>query len=93
MLRARIADSDVKAAILDLDAPENSLAIIRELRGEEGRPGLDPDRKIAILAFGPHVAVDLFEQARAAGADQVLARGAFDRNLPAILKQLNAGPV
>jgi len=39
----------------------------------------------------PRVAVDLFEQARAAGADQVLARGAFDRNLPEILKKLGAG--
>ena len=93
MLRARIADSDVKAAILDLDAPENSLAIIRELRGEEGRPGLDPDRKIAILAFGPHAPAAPLEQPGAAGAAQVRARGAFARNLPAILKQLNAGPV
>ena len=58
------------------------------MRGEDGKPGLDPDRKIVILAFGPHVAVELFEQARAAGADEVLARGAFDRRLVEILKTL-----
>lgn len=88
MLQARLADSDVRAMIVDLDAPESALSIIHALRGQGGRPGLDPDRKIPILAFGPHVAVELFEQARAAGADEVLARGAFDRRLVEILRAL-----
>jgi CheY-like chemotaxis protein len=87
MLRARLADSDVRAVIVDLDGPETALELIRALRGD---PPLDPERKIRIVAFGPHVAVELFEQARAAGADSVLARGAFDRRLPELLAELDA---
>ncbi len=90
MLEARLADSNVKAVILDLEAPEASLAILRALRGEAGLPGRDPDGRIVAVAFGPHVATELFQQARDAGADQVLARGAFDRNLPQILQTLAA---
>ncbi|MFM9995430.1 MAG: hypothetical protein ACKVU4_06465 [Phycisphaerales bacterium] len=44
-----------------------------------------------ILAFGPHVAVELFARAKEAGADETLARGAFDRRLPDILRALEAG--
>jgi hypothetical protein len=90
MLRARLADSDVRAAIVDLDGPETALELIRALRGEGSEGGLDPERRIRIVAFGPHVAVELFEEARRAGADAVLARGAFDRQLPALLAQLDS---
>jgi len=89
MLKARLADSDVRAAIVDLDAPEMALEIIRALRGEGA---LDPERRIRIVAFGPHVAVELFEQAKSAGADSVLARGAFDRRLTDLLAELDAPP-
>jgi hypothetical protein len=89
MLKARLADSDVKALILDLDAAESSLSLVAALRGGGDSPGLDPGRKVRVLAFGPHVAVELFEKARAAGADEVLARGAFDRRLREILAGLN----
>lgn len=88
MLRARLADSPVRAAILDLENPGVALEIIRALRAE----GLDPERRIRIVAFGPHVAVELLEQARAEGADLVMARGAFDRRLPELLLELNGGP-
>jgi hypothetical protein len=91
MLKARLADSDTRALILDLDAAESSLALLAALRGSAESPGLDPGRKVRVLAFGPHVAVELFERARAAGADEVLARGAFDRRLPEILSALNGG--
>jgi hypothetical protein len=43
---------------------------------------------IRVLAFGPHVAVEAMHRAREAGADAVLARGAFDRRLPEILREL-----
>lgn len=91
MLEARLADSQVRGVILDLESPDASLAILRSLRGAPGSSGRDPDRSIIVIAFGPHVATELFQQAREAGADQVLARGAFDRNLPDILRSL-AGP-
>src|SRR5438046_2135790 len=74
MLRARLADSPITAAIVDLDAGEVTLEIIRALRAApvpEGSPA------VRIVAFGPHIATELFEQARRAGADTVLARGAL----------------
>jgi hypothetical protein len=88
MLRARLADSAVRAAIVDLEAREAAIEIIRALRAEGGP---DPERRIRIVAFGPHVAVELLEEARAAGADVVLARGAFDRRLPQLLAELEHG--
>lgn len=87
MLKARLADSDVRAAIVDLDNPVVAIELIEALRGKDG---LDPGRRIHILAFGPHVAEEAFRQARDAGADAVLARGAFDRRLPDILRELGA---
>jgi len=93
MLEARLGDSDVRGLILDLDSAEVSLELVRAMRGQDGRPGKDPERKVKIVAFGPHVAVELFEQAKVAGADVVLARGAFDRRLSEILVELEAtGP-
>lgn len=83
MLRARIDEGHVRGLVVDLESPEMSLELVRALRG-----GLDPDRKVKVLAFGPHVAVELFEQARAAGADSVMARGGFDRSMGEILKKL-----
>jgi hypothetical protein len=87
MLKSRLADSEVRALIVDLDGPETALELIRALRGEAA---LDPERRVRVVAFGPHVAVDLFEQAKAAGADTVLARGAFDRRLPELLRELDS---
>jgi DNA-binding NarL/FixJ family response regulator len=40
-----------------------------------------------ILAFGAHVDVDRLEEAEQAGADMVLTRGQFDRDLSAIVSQ------
>ena len=90
MLSARLADSQVRGLILDLENPEASLAILRALRGTPGQPPLDPDHRIHIVAFGPHVAMDLFHEAKEAGADRTMARGAFDRALPEVLQQLAA---
>lgn len=81
MLRARLADSPVRALIVDLEA-ETALELIRDLRAA-GKGA------VRVVAFGPHVAVQAFEDARAAGADAVMARGAFSARLPAVLKQLS----
>jgi hypothetical protein len=92
MLRARFADSPVRALIVDLEAPE-AIDLIRAARGlstTPPRPDAPASREpVRILAFGPHVAVDRFEAAREAGADEVLARGAFDRRLPDLLRELS----
>lgn len=83
MLHARLADSPVSALLLDLDKPDEALAMLAAIAS---RPA--PAAKIRTIAFGPHVAKDLLQQARNAGADQVLTRGAFDHNLPDILLSL-----
>ncbi|MEC9373956.1 MAG: hypothetical protein VYC34_08935, partial [Planctomycetota bacterium] len=75
-------DSDVRALIVDLDAPELALDLIRRLR----EPDRDqPPNRIRIVAFGPHVARQTLQAARDAGADDVMPRGAFDHNLTDIL--------
>ncbi len=86
MLRARLADSDVKGLIVDLETADQGLQLIHALRETP------PANPVTIVAFGPHVAVELLDQARRAGADRVLARGAFDRQLPDILRDLEGTP-
>lgn len=90
MLEARLADGGVSALIVDLDTAEAGLALIERLHSPSAS---DEERAIRILAFGPHVQKELFQLARDAGADEVLARGVFDRNLPEILVNLEGrGP-
>jgi CheY-like chemotaxis protein len=87
MLEARLADTDAKALLLDLEKPDESLQMIARLRGPSAT---DRDRSIRLIAWGPHVAKDLLQQARTAGADEVLTRGAFDHNMQEILLALHA---
>lgn len=95
-LRARLSDSPVRALIVDLEA-DGAIDLIRAARAPEGVAKTPPDSpssqppapppRLRILAFGPHVATGLFQQARDAGADEVLARGAFDRRLHEVLER------
>src|SRR5688572_20833420 len=85
MLQARLADSPVKGVVVDLDGGDAAIEMITHLRppGDAGEA-----RAIRIVAWGPHVEVDRLRAAKAAGADAVMARGAFARSLPRILKDL-----
>jgi CheY-like chemotaxis protein len=66
--------------IIDLDVRTlDPVDLIRRLKD-----GAQPDGP-QILAYVSHVREDLITAAREAGADQVMARGAFSKNLPAIL--------
>jgi hypothetical protein len=85
MLEARLTDSPVAALLLDLEKPEEAMSFLTRLRGEKAT---EAERAIKTLAWGPHVAADLLQQAKAAGADVVLTRGAFDHKLPDILTKL-----
>lgn len=84
MLRDRLADSDVRAILLDLDAPERAFEMIGVLRGPEA--GVR-ERGVFVMAWGPHVSVGLLQEARDRGADEVLTRGAFSSALPGILRR------
>ncbi len=89
MLEARLADSDVRALVVDLETEDLGLDLIRQLRG----PGAtETHRAIRVLAFGPHVMTELFAKAKEAGADRAIARGGFAANLPDVLKALDEGP-
>jgi CheY-like chemotaxis protein len=85
MLEDRLADCEVASLIVDMDKPEEALAMIRRLRDASASAS---HRAIRILAFGPHVAKDLLQSARDAGADGVMTRGAFDRDLSDLLLKL-----
>jgi hypothetical protein len=89
MLQARLADapsdSPVRGLIADLEAPI-ALELIAHLRHPAAGA---TEHAVRILAYGPHIATDRLQQAKAAGADQVLPRGAFDRQLPDILRVLD----
>lgn len=65
-----------RLVILDLQGlPGDAGALVEQARERLAalgpRPGVGP----AVIACGPHVAVDRLEAARAAGADQVVSRG------------------
>lgn len=89
MLEARLADSPVNALVVDLEAGDTGIGLIQRLKGPEAS---EAERAITVLAFGPHVMTDLFEQARAAGADRAVARGGFAAQLPQILQTLDDVP-
>jgi CheY-like chemotaxis protein len=94
MLEARLADSAPTALILDLETGETGLQLLEHLRRIEQsrREGGDSRaRALQVLAFGPHVARELMDRARALGADRVMPRGAFDRELPELLGLLALG--
>lgn len=87
MLEARLGEGGVRALVVDLDVPETALQLVSRLKGPEASAS---DRAVRVLAWGPHVAKELFQQAREAGADEVLTRGAFDHAMPDILTRLSA---
>jgi DNA-binding NarL/FixJ family response regulator len=71
---------------IDLDTrAADPVALIGRLRD-----GADT-RGARIVAFASHVRTDLIEAARNAGADRVLARGAFARSLPALVRDPLSG--
>lgn len=88
MLEDRLADCpDACSLVVDLDKGDDALVLIRKVREREG---LGREPKLTILAWGPHVAKELLQAARDAGADEVLTRGAFDHNLEQILLKLGS---
>jgi len=87
MLDARLADSNPVAVLLDLTATEMALEMLDHLRGPENS---HRHRSVRIVAFGPHVEKSLFQQAREAGADEVLTRGALDHDMDEVLLRLSA---
>lgn len=86
MLEARLADSDVRGLVLDLDTGALAFELLARLRSGAKA---DRERAIRVVAFGPHVAVDLLRRAQSEGASAVLARGAFNAQLAGVLRALS----
>lgn len=84
-----------RQALLDKTAEPPALIIL-----DLGAATLEPLALIALLKAGPqaarvvafvnHERTDLIEQARQAGCDEVMTRGAFAKNLPGMLTEMAA---
>jgi CheY-like chemotaxis protein len=79
-LVAAAAEQQPARIFLDLDARAvDPPTLIRRLKAT------DRTADIELIAFVSHVREDAIAAARAAGADQVLARSAFVRQLPTLI--------
>jgi len=71
-----------RAILLDLNCcAVDTVSLAARLKADEGA------KAIPLLAFVSHVQTDLIDKARRAGVDVVLARSAFSRNLPELLRR------
>lgn len=81
-LLERVDPERTRLVLVDLDA-----------RGGDpveliGRLKADADaRRVSVVAFGSHVDTAALQAARDAGADRVLARSAFVRELPSLIEE------
>lgn len=82
-LEERLAQSPAEAIILDLNCRTTPpVEMLRALKGDPATRG------IPVIGFVSHVQGDLIAAVRAAGCDTVLARSAFSRELPGLLRDL-----
>lgn len=71
--------------VIDLDPRIGSAPdLIRELKADKELGN------VVLIAFGSHMERELLQAARAAGADRVLARSGFVRELPTLLRGIDA---
>ncbi len=78
LLRAAAAEQP-RLIVVDLEARGDPAAAIARLKADAATAA------IPVIAFAPHVREEAIAAARAAGAERVLARGAFLRDLPRLL--------
>jgi CheY-like chemotaxis protein len=79
-LVARVQAAPPRRVLVDLDARRTDpVAAIAALKADPATRG------VPVVAFVSHVRTEAIEAARAAGADQVLARSAFVKVLPDLL--------
>jgi CheY-like chemotaxis protein len=71
---------------IDLDMRRaDPVALITSLKSD------DATARTPIVGFASHLRTDALDAARAAGADRVLARGAFARALPGLVSETAPG--
>lgn len=84
VVETHISAGAIEAVILDLNSVTALEAISRLKR--EART-----RSLPLVGFASHVATDVIAAARDAGCDRVLARSAFTKQLPELLRSLSQG--
>lgn len=67
----------VALLLIDLDLGDPAMELIQQARAS--------DAELPIIAWGPHVAVELLNAAGQAGASDVMTRGSFTAKLPEIV--------
>lgn len=76
------AQANPPVIILDLNCTSlDPLQLIEDLKSNASL------KRIRLIGFVSHVQAELIQKAREAGCDVVLARSAFSKNLPQILKR------
>jgi DNA-binding NarL/FixJ family response regulator len=79
---SEVAGPSTRLVLVDLQARE-AVAAVERVRA--WAPGA------RVVAFGPHVAEEALAEARSAGADQVMTRGAFVRGLTELVRGAGGG--
>ncbi len=80
-LLASAAAEAPRLVVVDLEARGDPASVIARLKADPATAA------IPVLAYAPHVREDAIAAARAAGAERVLPRGAFVRDLPRLLAE------
>ncbi len=92
MLEARLGDSDVRGMAVDLDSPDTAFMLLARLRDHvESAAKQGKNLTIRTAAFGPHVDTQSLDRARREGCNLVLTRGAMERSMERVLRELE-GP-
>ncbi|PHR98730.1 MAG: hypothetical protein COA78_25800 [Blastopirellula sp.] len=73
-----INQNKVDRVLVDLNVPKLD---IEELMTQIKATGQDLD----VIAYGPHVQIELLEAAKAAGCDVVLSKGQFNQQIEALV--------
>ena len=81
--KASLAPGGAAAILLDLN--HRSGKAVAVLEGVKNDPAT---RAIPVVAFLSHVQTELAQAAHAAGCDHVMARSAFSKQLPMLLREL-----
>lgn len=85
-LLTKVQEHPPRLVLIDLDhRSTDGAALIRRLKADPSSAGT------VIIAFGAHVQREAILAARDAGADRVLARSAFVRELPLLIQEVARG--
>jgi CheY-like chemotaxis protein len=80
-IQQHLLQSPAQAVILDLNSA-SAVEVIRKVKQDPAT------RQVPVVGFVSHVAAEVVSAAKTAGCDVVLARSAFNKQLPKLLRGL-----